>query len=47
MKDKRTYTTISLQKITVKRMEQFGVFNETFDSLLNRMIDKLEGMVKK
>lgn len=38
-------TTITIFEKTKKRLETFGKMNESFDKLLNRLMDKLE--VKK
>ncbi|MCK9593697.1 MAG: hypothetical protein M0Q91_16985 [Methanoregula sp.] len=42
MNDMRTTTTISLQKSTVRRMAEFGKFNESFDELVTRLLDTSE-----
>ena len=40
MKDTRSRTTISLQRSTVQRLGELGRFNETYDDVVTRLIEK-------
>ena len=40
VKDTRPRTTISLQRSTVQRLGELGRFNETYDDLVTRLIEK-------
>lgn len=40
MKDTRSTTTISLQRSTVLRLGELGRFNETYDDIVTRLIEK-------
>lgn len=35
-------TTIPLSKETKKRLKEYGKFQESWDDLLNRLLDKIE-----
>ena len=40
MKDTRSKTTIALQRSTVQRLGELGRFNETYDDVVTRLIEK-------
>ena len=40
VKDTRSRTTISLQRSTVLRLGELGRFNETYDDVVTRLIEK-------
>jgi len=40
--EKEKGTTIALNISTVERLKQFGEFSETYDDLLNRLLDKIK-----
>jgi len=43
---RRDLTTIPLTKKTRDRLRTFGRKGESYDALLNRMMDKMEGVVE-
>lgn len=42
MTDVRTTTTVSLQKSTVQRLSERGKFNESYEDVINRLLEQSE-----
>lgn len=40
--NKKDFTTIWLHKNTVARIDNHGLYGDTYDILINRLIDKVE-----
>lgn len=41
------YHMIRLKEETVKRLKKFGKFGESYDDLINKILDRLEELKKK
>ena len=41
---KREYTNLSIKKATKDRLAKYGTKNETWDTLLNNVLNELEGL---
>lgn len=39
---KRDYMVVRLKKKTIERLKRIGKFGETYDQLINRILDELE-----
>ena len=44
MKDK---VTVSMERETLKRIKRYGSMDDTYDSVINKVIDELEDLRKR
>ena len=45
--DDPEYTTLSIRKETKKRLKRYGSFGESWDQLINRILDEIDKRRKK
>ena len=46
MSDEKTITTVSMKPETKERLGKFGTVNDTFDDVLNKLMDEVDKVKK-